>query len=271
MNGMKKITLLLFLVIAGKAFSQQAYPPIDLDLIVSSIDAASGRRELSLELLATKISKDDRVRMEKAIEDLNVSISRDRTNATLFLERGLLKKQLSMWLDATADVERALRNDPKKHEAHFYLSELWMMQGGRYNALTEIEQYIKQYPDSAKGFYQKGLVLTFLTRAKVRNFKDQCTESIPEFEKAIALNPNYREALLVRGYCSQFLALFELALADYDKVLASHPDDSLVYFLVGSFYDERKDVANACSSYTKARDLGAKVPDRILKRICPGK
>ena len=268
---MKKIILLLFLVIAGRAYSQQAFPPIDLNLIVSSVDAASGRRELSLELLATKIPGNDRVRLEKAIDDLNVSISRDRNNATLFLERGLLKKQLSMWLDATADVERALRNDPKKHEAHFYLSELWMMQGSRYNALSEIEQYIKQCPDSAKAFYQKGLVMTFLFRSKVRNFKEQCLESIPEFEKAIALNPTYRDALLVRGYCSQFLALFEIALTDYDKVLATYPDDSLVYFLVGSFYDEQKDVANACKCYTKAKDLGAKVPDRILKRTCPGK
>lgn len=267
---MKKITLLLFLALAGRA-NGQTFPPIDLNLIVSSVDAASGRRELSLELLATKIPKDDRVRLEKAIDDLNVSISRDRNNATLFLERGLLKKQLSMWLDATADIERALRNDPKKNEAHFYLSELWMMQGSRYNALQEIEQYIKQCPDSAKAFYQKGLVLTFLFKTKVRNFKEQCLESIPEFEKAIALKPNYREALLVRGYCSQFLALFELALADYDKVLAAHPDDSLVYFLAGSLYDEQKDMANACKSYTKAKDLGAKVPDRILKRTCPGK
>jgi len=268
---MKKITLLLLFVIAGRAYSQQAFPPIDLNLIVSSVDAASGRRELSLELLATKIPGSDRVKMEKAIDDLKVPISRDRNNADLFIERGVLKKQLSMWLDATADIERALRNDAKKNEAHFYLSELWMMQGSRYNALSEIELYIKACPDSAKGFYQKGLILTFLTRAKVRNFKEQCQEAIPEFEKAIALKPNYREALLVRGYCSQFLSLFELALADYDKVLATHPDDSLVHFLAGSFYDEQKDVANACKSYTKAKDLGAKVPDRILKRTCSGK
>jgi tetratricopeptide (TPR) repeat protein len=268
---MRKNILLLFLAIAGSAHCQQALSPIDLDRMVTSIDAASGRRELSLELLATRISRENRVRMEKAMDDLSVSISHDRNNATLFLERGLLKKQLSMWLDATADIERAVRNDPKKYEAHFYLSELWMMQGSRYNALSEIEQYIKQCPDSAKAFYQKGLVMTFLSRSKVRNFKEQCQESIPEFEKAIVLNPNYREALLVRGYCSQFLSLFELALADYDKVLVAHPDDRLVYFLAGSLYDEQKDVANACTSYTKAKDLGAEVPDRILKRTCPGK
>lgn len=268
---MKKIILVLFLAITASAYSQQAFPPIDLNLITTTVDASSGRRELSLELLATKLSGKDRARMEKEIDALNPSISRDRTNATLFKERGLLKKQLGMWLDATADMERALRNDPKMSEVHFYLSEIWMMQGGRYNALQEIEQYIKQCPDSAKGFYQKGLVISFLSRAKVRNFKEQCTEAIPEFEKAIALNPNYREALMVRGYESQFLALYELALADYDKIMTTHPNDPLVYFLVGSLYDEQKDVANACSNYTKAKDNGANVPDRILKRTCAGK
>jgi len=266
---MKKTVTLLLLCVTTLAHAQDTFRPIDLNLMVSEVDAISTKTELSTELLATKVPGKERVKMEKEMDELRGTISRDRTNGALFVRRGVLRKQLSMWLDATADLEKALKVDPNQHEAHYYLSEVWMMYGSRYNALTEIELYIKQCPDSAKGYYQKGLVLTLLPRSKVQTFKQRAEEAVPELDKVLTIDPNHRDALIVRGCVGLFLHANDLAIADFSKVLASNANDGLAHFLIGNVYEEKADAANACTNYTAAQTAGLKVPDRIMKRSCP--
>lgn len=93
-------------------------------------------------------------------------------------------------------------------------------------------------------------------------------EAIPEYGRSLAIEPHYRPSLILRGHAYYSTDQNQLAIADYKTVLTENPDDAFVLFLLGLAYEEEKDLANACESFTRAREKGKEIPERFIRRTC---
>lgn len=74
-------------------------------------------------------------------------------------------------------------------------------------------------------------------------------EAIEEYSKALIRNPGFVQALYNRGYAFYALAMYDEALADFEKVLVSDQYHARSYFMIASIYEYRKDWANAKKYY----------------------
>ncbi len=77
---------------------------------------------------------------------------------------------------------------------------------------------------------------------------DDC--AFAALDEAIRLDPKNVDALRVRGYGYRQRKQYDLALADYGKVLEITPDDSRIYFLRSFIYVEQKNYDKAVADLT---------------------
>lgn len=70
-----------------------------------------------------------------------------------------------------------------------------------------------------------------------------------DLSKAVELGPNNGEAFYFRGFCYAELEQFELAIADFDKVIGFRPNFSTAYFYKGIILDRMNNKNEALSAY----------------------
>ena len=77
-------------------------------------------------------------------------------------------------------------------------------------------------------------------------------EALASYDRALAVQPNYAEALSNRGWTLHELKRFEEALASYDRALAVRPDYAEALSNGGTALYELKRFEEALASYDKA-------------------
>lgn len=83
----------------------------------------------------------------------------------------------------------------------------------------------------------------------------QHNKAIPEFDKALRLNPRYAEAYNARGVTFNELAQYERALKDYDAALSLNPKYAEAYFNRGNAYNDLGQPERAIKDYDEALRL----------------
>jgi tetratricopeptide (TPR) repeat protein len=78
------------------------------------------------------------------------------------------------------------------------------------------------------------------------------TEAIASYNKAIAIKPDYHEALYRQGVALRQLHRYTEAIESYDKAIAIKPDDHQTWNNRGIALDELKRYTEAIGSYNKA-------------------
>src|SRR5207249_502510 len=112
------------------------------------------------------------------------------------------------------------------------LGTVLAQQGHLEEALSLMEKVISINPH-AEAYYNIGRALQDLKRYK---------DALANYDKAIAINPNYAEAYNNRGLIFYNLKQYNAALADYNKAIAINPDHadahlnkSLLKLLLGEY------------------------------------
>lgn len=105
-----------------------------------------------------------------------------------------------------------------------------------------------------KAHYDSGV--TFLERGRY-------ADAIFQFEKAVALDPNYVGGMYYLAYCLHRTGQLDEARYWAERVMAARPDDSETYYLLGSIYSDRGEFEQALQSYQAAlrtNDDSNKIP-----------
>lgn len=83
----------------------------------------------------------------------------------------------------------------------------------------------------------------------------QHNNAIPEFDKALRLNPRYAEAYTARGITFNEMAQYERAIKDYDAALALDPKSTEAYFNRANSYNDLGQSERALKDYDEALRL----------------
>ncbi|MEI8139836.1 MAG: tetratricopeptide repeat protein [bacterium] len=133
-------------------------------------------------------------------------------------------------------------------------SFIYVLKGAAYSVKNDFTQaadvyreMIKKIPDSPQGFYLLGLALRRL---------NQENESIPIFEKALELEPNFMEALeQLVGVMAVRSQSWDSSVKRIEKQIEKVPDAAGNYYLLGNALSQKKDWDQAEKAFLKAIDL----------------
>jgi TolB-like protein/class 3 adenylate cyclase len=132
--------------------------------------------------------------------------------------------------ETTSLFEHALALDPHSVEAASQLANMLAVRGG--NRWTEspaadmrraeelVGQALAAEPRYWFAHYAKGAVLRFQSR---------CAEAIPEYETAIALNPNWLNSLDLLAWCKILTGSIEQAIPLEERAMRLSPRDPNIY------------------------------------------
>ena len=88
--------------------------------------------------------------------------------------------------------------------------------------------------------------------------KRQYEEAVAEFDKAIAINPDYDKAYYMKGYALTRLKRYADATSAYEKALEINPEDSRIIFALGKLYEAQGQGKKAISLYENALSVDSK-------------
>jgi len=86
--------------------------------------------------------------------------------------------------------------------------------------------------------------------------KGQYDRAIEDFNKAIALDPNYAKAYTNRGIAYADKGQHDRAIEDYNKAIALDPNYAEAYTNRGVAYYLKGNMGRAISDFQKACDMG---------------
>jgi tetratricopeptide (TPR) repeat protein len=259
--------LIVVLLISGGGSAQGQGVIFDIFTIwfFSNVD----KETLSLEgLVYPKRSREETKRLNQELTAVNIALRDNPNDAALYVKRALLKRQAHMTEAALKDLEKALELDPSKKQISLYRSQIMMERGSRFIALDDVDRYIAAFPDSANGYLQRGLILTYNPITKYHDIKVRSADSIIEYDRALALDPDLELALIFRGYAYQLKEDYVTSMRDYQKVLAINPKHPVANFLAGGIYERMAEKSKACACYRIAKESDKKFPDENIKRVC---
>ncbi|WP_420570851.1 tetratricopeptide repeat protein [Kordia sp.] len=115
----------------------------------------------------------------------------------------------------------------------------------------------------------------YYNRAMNHEEKLDYINAIVMLDKAIARNPDYKDALIFRGYCKSQIGKLREGTNDYQKALKLEPNNTLTLFNLAGNYNETKDYEKSIEYYNKAlrskylKKCDATTEGKLLEIISP--
>jgi Zn-dependent protease len=104
-------------------------------------------------------------------------------------------------------------------------------------------------------------------RGNILAEEGQYDQAIPEFTKALEINPMYIEAYLNRGAAYIATGQYDEALSDFNKVIEIEPGHAEAYKNRGIAFFHKKEYDKAWENVHKVQSLGYEVPAEFLKML----
>ena len=205
-----------------------------------------------------------------------------------YYERAYIYRKSRQPEEALADLEQAIKLDPKSAKTYYYeraLNYYELGQTGRASfddltdkALEDLEQVIKLDSQYAEAYCERGRIYYKLreTNKALENF-DTCNElkpdalhhgyrwmrgnlyrdigenekAIAEYSKSIELEPNFFEAFETRASIYHDIGENEKAIADYTQVIETNQNPSSSHYDRGVLYQELGEIEKAIGDFDK--------------------
>ena len=196
---------------------------------------------------------------DRAVKAFKGAIERKPDFHQAYYSKGLALNAEKKYQAALTAFDKAVKLQPQFYEAwrekSYALFEL-----ERYpEALTSIEEAIKIQPKDSILYLLKGDILYELKRY---------SESINTYTEALKIKPNFENVYAYgnRGSIYAELKQYEKALADFNKVIETHPKNAKYYFLRGEIHSKLKQHEKAIADVKKAIEISPKHVSDYLNR-----
>lgn len=162
--------------------------------------------------------------------------------------------------DARALLELSIARHPADWEAHMLLAQVLILEGSASEALAEIERSRPPTPEPEQ----------MLQRGKILEFNGRHDDAIPEYQRALAIDPELHEARFLYGRMLHYKGGHAKAISELRKVLdapraktaAWYPE---VWLNIGVAQQAQGKHDDAIASLTKATELDAKLGEAWAK------
>ncbi|MBL8517134.1 MAG: tetratricopeptide repeat protein [Betaproteobacteria bacterium] len=241
-----------------------------------------------------------------ALAAMQRALERDRGNAAIHFQMGMLLDQAGRFDESPKRYRDALRLNPRFPEAHYNLG-LALSQGGDTDgAIRSYRQALAQRPTFLEALNNLGNLLQAqgkndeairLFREAIRIRPDfavpynnlgnslarmnQRDEAVRAFEQALALAPRFAEALQNLAENLQALGRHDEAAQRFEALLAVHPENENARFALAALRQER--VAAAPDTFVRkvfddlaprfeshlVETLGYRIPQELLALLKP--
>jgi tetratricopeptide (TPR) repeat protein len=156
--------------------------------------------------------------------------------------------------DARALLELALARRPADWEAHMLLAQVLILEGNRSEALAEIERSRPSEPQPER----------MLQRGKILEFNGRHDDAIPEYQRALGIDPELHEARFLYGRMLHYKGGHAKAISELKKVLdapsaKSAPWYPEVWLNIGVALQAQGKYEAAIESLRQATDLDPKL------------
>jgi tetratricopeptide (TPR) repeat protein len=160
---------------------------------------------------------------------------------------------------ALADLERVIKLQPKRADAHYYLGRLNALPGGdRAKAAAALDEAVKLAADNVR------LHADVLVARATLNEPGEA--ALRDLSDAIKLVPNHLEAIRARAQVHLQLGKPDQALADLDAALEIDPEDQRLHALRGAVLASQKKFDEAIKAFSQAIELSPGSPSAQLER-----
>jgi predicted O-linked N-acetylglucosamine transferase (SPINDLY family) len=156
---------------------------------------------------------------------------------------GLALHRAGRLAEAEERYRRALDSDPGHFEARHHLGIIHYQRGEHIAAIRQIDAALVVNRDVAAAHNNRGVALAALERSE---------QALASYDRAIALAPNYVDALINRGNTLKDLQRFEAALASYDRAIALVPGHAIALAQRGNVLQGLRRFQDAVASYDRA-------------------
>lgn len=152
--------------------------------------------------------------------------------------------------DALAAWDRYLKLAPNDAAARRERATAALHVGRTAEGMAELAEYVKQHPDDAAGHFQMGLAQS----------QSDPTAAAAEFDRAIALRPDWPAAHAARGNLYYQQGKPEAALPDLELAAKARPDDATTIDRLGQTYQALDRIADAVRELRRAAALAPDDP-----------
>ncbi len=122
----------------------------------------------------------------EAISDYNEYIKRVQTNHSAYMNRGNAYERFKIYDSAMLDYNMVLYLKPDDTIANFNKGNIYDIRSLHDSAVLQYDTVLIKDPRLAKGYYNRGVSYYYL---------GQIDKTISDWEKAVSLNPRYRDEL----------------------------------------------------------------------------
>lgn len=170
-------------------------------------------------------------------------------NAQAFFEKNEFE-------NAILELDKAIQLNPRNAKAFFGRADCKLMS-------RDIEGALKDYTRSIElGPREPGVEKAYNNRAVARQYLGDDITAFSDYDRAIAINPNYAAPYNGRGVIFDKRGKSDLALKDFDKAITLDPLQAAAYTGRGNIRFRRNLIEPALSDYNKSIDIfpGAAAP-----------
>ena len=188
-------------------------------------------KEADIPLLAGYVHK-HAGQLEQAEQDFTLSLQRDPSVVTAYVNRGYVRQDLHQSSQAATDFETALRSDPKNGEAHLGLAYTSLDQHRPRMALRQVRQAEEELGDSMP---------IHLIRATAYGDEGALTKAAAEYRIALKSEPENANLHMALGDTLNGLNQYRGAIEEFQAAQKLSPDDSMVYAKLARSYAQLHD------------------------------
>jgi len=186
---------------------------------------------------------------DRAIADLNEAIRLDPKNSRAHSNRGWAHNEQQIYDRALVDLNEAIRLNPKYASAYNNRGNTYRANGDLDRAIADYSEAIRFDPKHAFAYNNRG----YAYRAS-----GDLDRAVADFGEAIRLDPKYVIAYNNRGWTHIEKRDFDQALPDLNEAIRFDPNFAPAYNNRGRVHHERRDYARALADFDTSIRLDPK-------------
>jgi len=209
--------------------------------------------------------------LNKSYQEINVAVSKDRTNPKLYLKRAYVKRKSGQNAAAMIDLNKAYDLGKELHYAQTFLDSISLercitgVNIGRREVGQCFDSYLIKHSDNRKALFYKALYYyCFDVEKKDKRF----THAIQGFNEVLEVDSNNLDAKLFIAFSYHRLKDYQSAIKVNTEIIHKYPSCGTAYLQRGKAYLEVDNAERACADFKSAVNLGVGATKGLLRDYC---